>query len=136
MQYRPKHNKELEEENRVREEKFEKEKNKKLKKKKIIKWLIIIVILIFISWISYKVISPGKYDDFAKCLTEEGVKMYGEDWCKYTLAQKGMFGKSFKFIDYEVKTGLRKRPTWIINGETYETVQSFERLSELTGCEY
>jgi hypothetical protein len=46
-----------------------------------------------------------------------------------------MFGKSFKYIHYEVNENLNKRPTWVINGKSYETVQSFERLASLTGCE-
>ena len=62
--------------------------------------------------------------------------MYGEDWCTNTQGQKAMFGKSFKYIDYQVKTDLRIRPTWVIDENTYETVQSFQRLSALTGCEY
>ncbi|MBI4447848.1 hypothetical protein HY643_02615 [Candidatus Woesearchaeota archaeon] len=95
-----------------------------------------IIIAVIGSLTAYFVLSPGKYDDFAKCLTEKGAVMYGENWCKYTQAQKGMFGRSFKYVNYVQKTGLRLRPTWVINGETYETVQSFEKLSELTGCKF
>ena len=124
------------EEHKIREEGFEAEKEKKNKKKT--KFIIIaaIVLILIGAGVGYAVLSPGRYDNFAKCLTEKGAKMYGEDWCQYTQGQKRMFGKSFKYIDYEIKTGLKLRPTWIINGETYEKVQSFEALSELTGCKY
>ena len=64
--------------------------------------------------------------------------MYGAiDWCHYTQEQAGMFGNSFKYItykDYQERTDIKKTPTWEINGLLYENVQSFERLSALTGC--
>lgn len=107
---------------------------RKAKRKRSILLISAVCLLLIVGWIVYASVSPGKYDDFAKCLTEKGAAMYGEDWCKYTLAQKGMFGKSFKYINYHVKEGLKLRPTWVIDGVTYETVQSFERLSALTGC--
>ena len=64
--------------------------------------------------------------------------MYGAmDWCKYTQAQKAMFGKSFKFINYHEFNelqGIKKTPTWVINGAWHENVQPFDKLSALTGC--
>jgi len=124
------------ENHQIREEEMKVEKGKKSKKKIKIMVITAVILLILGSWIVYSSLSPGKYDGFAKCLTEKGAVMYGEDWCQYTNAQKGMFGKSFKYIDYQVKEDLRKRPTWVIGGESYETVQSFERLSALTGCKF
>ena len=93
-------------------------------------------LLIIIALVSVFAFRPGKYDAFAKCLTEKKVVMYGEDWCPYTQAQKNMFGKSFKYVDYQVKTGLRVRPTWVIDDKLYERVQSFETLSALSGCDW
>ncbi len=124
------------EEHKLRDEKFKSEKEKKVKKKTMIIAITAIIFLVLGTWIVYSLISPGKYDNFAKCLTENGAKMYGEDWCQYTTAQKGMFGKSFKYIDYKQNPNLKVRPTWEIDGKTYETVQSFQRLSTLTGCKY
>ena len=124
------------EESRLRKDKFELEKRDKARKKVKIIAAVSIVLLVSISLSAYSLLSPGKFDGFAKCLTEKGAVMYGEDWCKYTQGQKGMFGKSFKYVNYEVKSDLRFRPTWVINGEIYEKVQSFERLSALTGCDY
>ena len=121
--------KQREERNRIQKEKGKKKKNKIIA-------IASVILLILASLITYAVISPGKYDEFAKCMTKKGAVMYGEDWCKYTQGQKAMFGKSFKYINYEVKTGLNLRPTWVIDGKSYETVQSFERLSALTGCKY
>ena len=136
MQYVAKQDKKEQEEDGVREEKFELEKEKKLKTKRKIIAASAVGFLIIVAVIAYALLSPGKYDDFAKCLTEKGAVMYGEDWCTNTQGQKAMFGKSFKYIDYQVKTDLRIRPTWVIDENTYETVQSFQRLSALTGCEY
>ena len=80
---------------------------------------------------------PGYYDNFAKCLSEKGAVMYGADFCQYSHAQKGMFGKSFKFINYKdfsKNPNVKTTPTWVINGRLIERVQSFDRLAELTGC--
>ena len=124
------------EEHRLREERFRLEKEKQIKKKRKIIAITVIILFVLGVLAVYTMISPGKYDEFAKCLTEKGAVMYGEDWCQYTQGQKGMFGKSFKYINYEVKQNLKLRPTWVIDGKTYEKVQSFQRLSALTGCKY
>ena len=123
------------EEHKLREERFRIEKEKKARRKKKTIAITVVVLLILGSLLTYNWLSPGKYDSFAKCLKEKGAVMYGENLCQYTNAQKNMFGKSFKYINYEVEKDLNKRPTWIIDGKTYETVQSFQRLSALTGCE-
>ena len=80
---------------------------------------------------------PGLVDDFAKCLTEKGAVMYGAPLCKYTAGQKAMFGNSMRLIDYRDFTkdpNVEITPTWLINGAYYQNVQTFDRLSALTGC--
>lgn len=142
MQYTQKIGEKQKEENRIgldekksREERLNLYKEKKRKKRRTAIAITMAVFLALAGLVAYYLLSPGKYDSFAKCLAEKGAVMYGEDWCKYTNAQKAMFGKSFKYVNYYVKPGLQIRPTWVIDGKTYETVQSFERLSALTGCE-
>ncbi|MBI2646852.1 hypothetical protein HYW99_00055 [Candidatus Woesearchaeota archaeon] len=115
---------------------------KNLKPKSKFFLIAIIVGLILLTTIVYSIYSytkPGKYDKFAKCLTDKGAVMYGAmDWCKFTQAQKAMFGKSFEYIDYRdynELSGIKKTPTWVINGAWHENVQSFEKLTSLTGCE-
>lgn len=97
------------------------------------------VILATAAYSVYSINKPGPYDNFAKCLTEKGAAIYGAlDWCKYTQAQKAMFGNSFKYLnyhDFNELPGIKKTPTWVINGAWYENVQSFEKLAALTGCE-
>src|SRR3989344_3908865 len=96
-----------------------------------------VIILATIAYSVYSINKPSPYDNFAKCLAEKGVVMYGAmDWCKYTQAQKAMFGKSFKYINYHEYQDLediKKTPTWVINGKWYENVQSFDALSAATG---
>ena len=82
-------------------------------------------------------------DEFAKCLTENGATIYVSKYCGHCEHQKEMFDDSLKYVNSVECTenqelcqqnGIRGVPSWIINGEKYEGVQSFERLSELTGC--
>lgn len=53
--------------------------------------LVIVILLIGFTVVSFS--APGKYDDFAKCLSEKGVKFYGAFWCSHCANQKAMFGK-------------------------------------------
>jgi hypothetical protein len=115
-------------------------KKPKNNKKILLISIILIIFVLVVGGIGFSYMNskkPGPLDDFAKCLTEKGAVMYGASWCKYTAAQKGMFGNSMRFIDYrdftenpEVKT----TPTWFINGQKYEKVQSFDKLAAVTGC--
>ena len=104
----------------------------------IIAAVIGIIVLATAAYSVYSINKPSPYDNFAKCLSEKGAVMYGAmDWCKYTQAQKGMFGKSFKYITYHEfneLAGIKKTPTWVINGAWHENVQSFDKLAALTGC--
>ncbi len=92
---------------------------------------------------------PGQYDDFAKCLTEKGVKMYGAYWCPHCQSQEKMFGGSWKYVDYIEcslpnrggqtaacsKAGIEGYPTWELgNGERIEGEVPLRQLSERSGC--
>ena len=102
----------------------------------------VLIIIIVIAVVTFA--RPGPYDSFAKCLSVKKVEVYGSmSWCKYTQAQKAMFGKSFKYLNYydvaewpaDTYGDIKVTPTWIVNGELYPNVQDFERLSALTGCQ-
>jgi len=82
-------------------------------------------------------------DAFAKCLTANGVKMYGASWCPHCQNQKTLFGSSWQYVDYVecgngeqvcVDAGIEGYPTWIISGNKYPGEQSFDELSKLSGC--
>ncbi len=116
------------------EETFEAVSVEKKSKKKMFMVCGVVLLVIAIAVPAYMMSRPGIWDGFAQCLTDKGAVMQGEEWCQYTQAQKGMFGKSFKYINYQIKEDLAFRPTWVIDGQQYQKVQSFERLGALTGC--
>ncbi len=90
--------------------------------------------------------------DFAKCLTEKGVKFYGAWWCPHCQNQKAVFGDAVQHVDYvecektpDVSQGsitqactdakIEAFPTWIFpDGSQQLGELSLERLSELSGC--
>ena len=103
---------------------------------------IAIVVLVSFSAYSYST-RPGKFNEFAKCLTEKGAVVYGNDFCSYTAKQLNYFGNSQVYLNYTKcidhkklcdDKGITITPTWEINGSYYTQVQTFERLSEITGC--
>lgn len=115
---------------------------KKMKSHAVI--LLLFVAIIIFSYTFYlRYQTPGQYDEFARCITEKGFVIYGNDFCQYTNKQMNFFGKSKKYLNYvkcaenkelcNIK-GVKITPTWEINGKMYEQVQSLERISDLTGC--
>ena len=108
------------------------------------------IILIILIAILLSSSGSGKYDDFAKCLTEKGTKMYGAYWCPHCQAQKKLFGSSWKNVDYvecatpgtnEQKTvcnqaGIKVYPTWVFpDGKSLSGELSLEQLSSFTSCQ-
>lgn len=127
-------------ENQKAEPSREKSTTKKSNKKIIL--ISIVSVLLVLAGIGIGVSfananKPGPVDNFAKCLAEKGAVMYGASWCKYTAGQKAMFGNSMKLInyrDFSEDSNVKITPTWHINGAYYQNVQTFDRLSALTGC--
>lgn len=91
----------------------------------------------------------GNLDDFAKCITGKGAKMYGAYWCPHCENNKKLFGDSIQYVEYvecavegqpQVQTeectdaGITGYPTWEVNGEKYPGEQTLENLARLTGC--
>ncbi len=92
---------------------------------------------------------PSAYNDFAQCLTDKGVKMYGAWWCPHCTAQKKLFGSAFKKVNYVECSpagsksmsaqcqadGIQGYPTWVFADNTRTSgEQSFAALSLKTGC--
>ena len=92
-----------------------------------------------------------KYDGFARCLTDRGVKMYGAWWCPHCQEQKDKFKASFEYVPYTEcgikgqpkgqnpvckEQGINHFPTWQFppTGERVERVFTLEELSDRTGC--
>jgi hypothetical protein len=113
-------------------------KPKKKFNKKII--FISIVFVLIVGGIGFgyaNTLKPSALDGFAQCLTEEGAVMYGASFCQYSHAQQGMFGNSERFLDirdFTEDSNVKVTPTWKINGAYYQNVQTFDRLTFLTGC--
>jgi hypothetical protein len=95
--------------------------------------------------------SQHKYDGFARCLGDRGVKMYGAWWCPHCQDQEKEFGASFEYAPYVecgvkgdlkgqnpvcVDAGIKHFPTWQFppTGERVERVFSLQELSDRTGC--
>ena len=92
---------------------------------------------------------PGEHDEFAKCLTESGTKMFGAFWCPHCNDQKEAFGNSWQYVDYIecsnkdrsqtqqcIDEDIQGYPTWEFkDGERQTGFVPLAVLSEKTGCE-
>lgn len=86
----------------------------------------------------------NRLDDFAKCLADKGIVMYGADWCPHCQNEKKAFGKSFRFVPYVecpddpkrcLAAGISGFPTWIFpDNKKLEGEQGLLKLSEKSGC--
>ncbi len=109
--------------------------------------------IIFITILIFLVAKSGKqstqYDNFAKCLTEKGVKMYGAYWCPHCAAEKKRFGGSFQYVTYVEcslpnaagqndlcnRAGIKGYPTFeFADGSRVPSELELVDLSEKTGC--
>jgi len=107
--------------------------------------LFIAVVLLFVAGCG-----PAKnYDDFAKCLANNNVTMFGAYWCPHCNAVKTEFGDSFKYMHYVEcdengpngnpdlcqKAGVQYYPTFFFkDGSNLFGEVSFDILSEKSGC--
>jgi len=121
-----------------------------MKTKLIIGFITIIIITVIISLSISTNTKPSSLDNFAKCLTEKGAKMYGTYWCGYCQNQKQAFGTSWEFINYIecslpdrggqtsecTEEGITGYPTWkFADGSEKSGILSLNLLEEKTGCQ-
>ena len=108
--------------------------------------------LIIVGLIAYAVTRermPSVYDEFAQCLTQNGVAMYGAWWCPHCQNQKKLFGTAFDFVKYIecspgqsrtmtqecVDAGIEGYPTWkLADGTKLSGEQMLETLAEKSAC--
>jgi len=90
------------------------------------------------------------YDDFAKCLTSKGVKLYGASWCPHCTSQKAAFKESLKYLTYVecaasgggqtpacAEAQITAYPTWEFpDGQKIQGALPFEQISQYSGCEF
>ena len=109
----------------------------------------IVIILLAIALVGYAKYAPGKYDDFANCVTKADATFYGAFWCPHCADEKKAFGSSMKNILYvecstpdgKGQTEICKQmnvssyPTWIFADGSRETgFVSLAKIGEKTGC--
>lgn len=93
----------------------------------------------------FKAKPANSLDEFARCLRDKNIVMYGASWCPHCQNEKNGFGDSFRFIPYvecpkNPKLCLEKSvsgyPTWLFpDGRRFEGEQGIENLSRQSGCE-
>jgi len=109
----------------------------------------LVLIVIIVRAIDSGSVKPSSYDSFARCLSEQGIKMYGAAWCSHCQAQKAAFGSGWQYVNYvECSTqsdqpqanvcsqaGIEGYPTWIFgDGTKLAGELTFEQLSQKSGC--
>ena len=120
-------------------------------------WILAIIIINLIPLIFFNLPGLGgekeEYTELAKCITENGVNMYGSFRCGICAKTRAMFGDSFEHINeiechpqgknsqWELcqEKDLAGTPTWILepNGEELKREVGFlsiEDLKEFSGC--
>ena len=86
--------------------------------------------------------ATGNLDTFAQCLTKANVKMFGTSTCSHCLAQKKLFGESFKYVNYTdcivaptMCANVASIPTWLFSdGTTLVGEQSLAKLAAKSKC--
>jgi glutaredoxin len=114
-----------------------------------------LIVLVVGGLIAVRNVSDGgastrvtKFDGFAQCLTDAGVKFYGAYWCPHCADQKALFEKSAKlpYIECSTPDGkgqlqvcidekIQGYPTWkFADGSVVDKVMQLEELAEKTSC--
>ncbi|HZP18096.1 MAG TPA: hypothetical protein VFB00_09035 [Terriglobales bacterium] len=119
-------------------------------------WILIALGILGSAWAGYdyyRYRRASVLDDFAKCLSAKGVRMYGAWWCPHCAEQKESFGYAFQYVNYVEcspqeqpqgqriiyehckQAGVQHFPTWqFADGSKTEGVLSLPDLSQKTGC--
>ena len=110
---------------------------------------IVIVLIIVFRLAGDASADSGKYDVFAQCLSDSGVKMFGAYWCPHCQSQKKMFGDSWGNVNYIecslpnragqtplcTSEGIMSYPTWeFADGSRVNNVMTLGDLSIRSGC--
>jgi len=101
--------------------------------------IVVVVIILGIYWAK----GNGNSDEAViRCIAENS-QLIIKAGCPACASQENLLKENidkFNVTDCSVESkkcidlGIARIPTWIINGEKYEGVQSIEKLKELTGC--
>jgi len=121
---------------------------RRMRNKRFLNIAIIFAVGILLLWGVTQLVTPekaGEHDALAQCLSDNGVVMYGTDWCPHCQDQKRLFGASFKLVTYVNcdankaacdAAGVEGYPTWVFPvGDALSGAQSLETLAARAGCE-
>lgn len=115
--------------------------------KKIIAIVAFIVLTVVLWWRfgGTPEVEAGFYDQFAQCLADKKITMYGAAWCPHCQNEKAAFGDSFRLVPYVecpehiaecTALGIQGYPTWIFSGgKRLQGEQGLEKLSQESGCQ-
>lgn len=108
------------------------------------------VVIILLVVITRREATPSRYDSFAQCLTDKGVKMYGAWWCPHCSKQKTLFEGGFDKVNYTECSAPGSRdmnqvckdakidgyPTWeFADASRVSGEQSLEQLAKKSECQ-
>jgi len=116
-------------------------------------WILIVLGVLFAAWAGYDYYAYRQahaLDEFARCVTAKGARMYGAWWCPHCSEQKELFGASFHYVAYNEcgiegqthgmneqckNAGIQHFPTWqFADGHREEGVFPLADLAAKTGC--
>ena len=113
--------------------------------KKVILIVIGIFILILIGFIFLNNYTKYTLQDFNQCLAENGVVIYGSEWCPACNSLVETLGGSEKVNLFYVECTIEQErcekeklteyvPEIQVYGEVYQSSRTLESLAEITGC--
>jgi len=107
------------------------------------RWLLVIgiihiLLLVYFNYPTDPPLPQEKVADFAKCLTNDGIIMYGSPRCSHCVRQKKLFGEAFEFIKFIncdefpcSEKNVSGYPTWI----KYQGESEIERTVGVSSVE-
>ncbi|HKR86449.1 MAG TPA: hypothetical protein VJS37_19970 [Terriglobales bacterium] len=116
-------------------------------------WILLAIVVLVGVWAAYDYYSSrnvSTLDNFAKCVSSQGTRMYGAWWCPHCADQKESFGLAFQYVTYTEcgiegqphslndqcrNAGIKNFPTWqFADGHREEGVLSLPDLASKTRC--
>jgi uncharacterized membrane protein len=118
-------------------------------------WIIGIALLFIIPIILFNTLlgNNSNYDDFARCITENGIDMYGSFRCGICARERVLFGDSWRYVNEIechpqaenaqtercIAKDIEGTPTWIMEIDGQEIKRhvgymSIKELEEFSGC--
>jgi glutaredoxin len=119
-----------------------------MNKNKIVTISVILIILLLALGIIYfkgtgAAMQNIPSEEIAKWIGEHST-LYVQTGCSHCITQENLFGENKKYLTIVdcitsaenkqmcINAGIEGTPTWIINGQKYEGIQTIEKLKELT----